>query len=203
MAMFCFNLIRFCLSKCQVLFCLKNVSLNHVPSRLCLSSKSQSCGSHPTLFCWKVEKSVCAPTHIHTHTNTHTHYASKCTLHNDKNLSSLAYSATFCVYLCAIKVCMCVGAFTHVCVCLQGSDPCCLVCFSIKRAVKEREQMAAGPFCPASSHNCHTSCASINLLSLLLPHNFIKTTQERVNNKPAQLSWAKDPSVHIRTASDF
>lgn len=68
-------------------------------------------------------------------------------------------------------------------VCLRGSDPCCLVCFSIKRAVKEREQMAAGPLCPASSHNCHTSCASINLLSLLLQHNFIKTTQERANQR--------------------
>lgn len=52
--------------------------------------------------------------------------------------------------------------------------------------------MAAGPLCPASSHNCHTSSASINLLSLLLQHNFIKTTQERANNEPAQLSGAKD-----------
>lgn len=86
-----------------------------------------------------------------------------------------------------VHVCMCV--------CLQGSDPCCLVCFSIKRAVKEREQMAAGPLCPASSHNCHTSCASINLPSLLLQHNFIKTTQERANNKPAQLSGAKDRTI--------
>lgn len=80
-------------------------------------------------------------------------------------------------------------------VCLQGSDPCCLVCFSIKRAVKEREQMAAGPLCPASSHNCHTSCASINLPSAVLQHNFIKTTQERGNNKPAQLSGAKDRTI--------
>lgn len=55
--------------------------------------------------------------------------------------------------------------------------------------------MAAGPLCPASSHNCHTSCASINLLSLLLQHNFIKTTQERANNKPAQLSGAKDRTI--------
>uniref|UniRef100_A0AAV2K0V3 Histone H4 n=1 Tax=Knipowitschia caucasica TaxID=637954 RepID=A0AAV2K0V3_KNICA len=45
--------------------------------------------------------------------------------------------------------------------------------------------MAAGPLCPASSHNCHTSCAAINLPSLLLQHNFIKTTQERANNKHA------------------
>lgn len=55
--------------------------------------------------------------------------------------------------------------------------------------------MAAGPLCPASSHNCHTSCASINLLSLLLQHNFIKTTQERANNKPVQLSGAKDRTI--------
>lgn len=55
--------------------------------------------------------------------------------------------------------------------------------------------MAAGPLCPASSHNCHTSCASINLLSLVLQHNFIKTTQERANNKPAQLSGAKDRTI--------
>lgn len=86
-------------------------------------------------------------------------------------------------------------------VCLRGSDPCCLVCFSIKRAVKEREQMAAGPLCPASSHNCHTSCASINLLSLLLQHNFIKTTQERANNEPAQLSGAKDGLIRSQKNS--
>lgn len=88
-------------------------------------------------------------------------------------------------------------------VCLQGSDPRCLVCFSIKRAVKEREQMAAGPLCPASSHNCHTSCASINLLSLLLQHNFIKTTQERANNEPAQLSGAKDRVIRSQNSLRF
>lgn len=61
--------------------------------------------------------------------------------------------------------------------------------------------MAAGPLCPASSHNCHTSCASINLLSLLLQHNFIKTTQERANNEPAQLSGAKDRVIRSQKNS--
>lgn len=95
----------------------------------------------------------------------------------------------------------CVRVHVRAFVCLQGSDPRCLVCFSIKRAVKEREQMAAGPLCPASSHNCHTSCASINLLSLLLQHNFIKTTQERANNEPAQLSGAKDRVIRSQKNS--
>lgn len=61
--------------------------------------------------------------------------------------------------------------------------------------------MAAGPLCPASSHNCHTSYASINLPSLLLQHNFIKTTQERANNEPAQLSGAKDGVIRSQKNS--
>lgn len=111
MAVFCFNLIRFCLSKCQVLFCLKNISLNHVPSRLCLSSKSHSRGSHPTLFRWKVEEEKKkARTHAHASARTHIR---KHTIQWQKPSSHLCHIKWCFVFSCVQLRCVCVC--TRVC----------------------------------------------------------------------------------------